>query len=92
MGNCEYCDYYKSLGDSDGNADQGALCSFANVMLMPDVEKPGMEYPCKDISYEQYLSREKASLDTSKLTPEDWKIMYKSKHPVAERNRSRQAV
>jgi hypothetical protein len=90
MNNCEYCDYYKSI---DGNNEKGniarAVCSFTNVILFNDFfEEPKVEYPCKDMTYQKYLSSKGKKAGASKQKPGEWKFIYKSKHPVGERRKS----
>ncbi len=90
MTNCEYCDYYRLIGGSDtkkGNIS--ALCLFTNVILFTDYSDTVMEYPCKDKSYREYIDRVKVGAVISKIRNENWKLIYKSKHPVAERTRSK---
>lgn len=94
MNNCEYCDYYKNIG-GNGIKDNyaTAVCTFADVILFKEYfESQGVEYPCRHITYQQYLDRKKTTVSVSKLKPEDWKLTYKSKHPVGETIRSRNAL
>jgi hypothetical protein len=89
MSNCEYCDYYKLLGDT--NAAKGtikAVCLFADVTLFNHSSET-VEYPCKHISYQEYIGRETSRVGISKVTNENWKLIYKSRHPSAERIRSK---
>ncbi len=59
MTNCEYCDYYKNMGNSGKEANGRAYCSFAKVVLLVDPGKPETQYPCRDMTYQEYLDRDK---------------------------------
>lgn len=92
MVNCQYCNYYIGMSSlSVKKTNAVAVCSFADVLLFTDGGNEGMEYPCRHISYQEYLNRERTPVSTSKLKPEDWKFTYKRKHYVAERDRSKNA-
>ena len=92
MTNCEYCDYYRNVIENIDRESNVTLCTFANVILLTDAENLDTEYPCKDITYQQYLDRRKSDVSNSRIMPADWRFMYKSKHPVCERKRSSSAV
>ncbi len=88
MTNCEYCDYFKMIGGRNtAELNAKGLCSFSNVIIITDSGNKDVEYPCKDISYQDYLER-KNNRVPEKIMNENWKLMYKSKHPIMERNRS----
>lgn len=89
MTNCEYCDYFKVIGGSKAaELNEKGLCSFANVILIADLGNKDDEYPCKDISYQEYLERKNNRVPV-RVKNENWKLIYKSKHPIMERDRSK---
>lgn len=94
MTHCEYCDYYKAM-DNGSNAETGktSACLFTDFIFAADMEKSGMEYPCKDVTYQDYLNKSKKKLyaSPSVLKNDDWKFAYKSRHPVPERQRTKSA-
>lgn len=53
---CKYCDYYSELkANANGRNKNVHVCQFTNYMFTADVETLDMEYPCKDMSYQDYL-------------------------------------
>lgn len=93
MENCEYCDYYRNVIESNTEEENmKAICIFTGTVLYTNDEKPDMEYPCRNVSYQEYLNRKRNPVSCSKLKPENWKFVYKSRHPVAERKRSGAAI
>jgi hypothetical protein len=91
MTNCEYCDYCKTVSGKDLTENsERAFCLFADVMLFEDSGEQGAGYPCKDMSYQDYLERDKNHIKPSKVKNDNnWQLLYKSKHPVAEENRTK---
>lgn len=72
---CKLCDYYKAL---NGNASK---CGFTGVLFKDDVENLEMEYPCRNMTYDEYLSRNKVeSVNTFGMTNNDWRFVYKKQH------------
>jgi hypothetical protein len=93
MKNCEYCDYCKTVETDGRDAEAGmALCSFTNLLFFTGPDKAQKEYLCRNISYQEYLDTRDNRPVPSKLNREDWKLLYRSRHPVAERERARSAV
>lgn len=87
MLNCEYCDYCKNLMEvSKGSeGENGCFCMFTGYAFVVDETKSDMEYPCKDISYQDYLNRSKVREAPSVIRGGDWKVLYKKQHTVSER-------
>lgn len=55
---CKLCIYYEVL--STGNAIAGkerARCDFADLLFLDDVDNMDRPYPCRDISFSDYLKR-----------------------------------
>ncbi len=90
MTNCEYCDYCKTVSGRDlSEGSARAFCMFADVMLFEETGEKDSEVPCRDLSYQDYLEREKDRIKISKVKNENWQLLYKSRHPVAEESRSK---
>lgn len=66
MLNCKLCDYYHSLSGEDISVPDLAICDFADLLFLSDVENMDIEYPCSKLSFEAYL-QEKPSV---KISPE----------------------
>lgn len=76
---CKLCDYYKSLGS------ETAKCSFTGIVFSNDVDSLEIEYPCRNTSYEQYLSRKTGivkNVNTLSFKNDDWRYAYKHYHAV----------
>jgi hypothetical protein len=76
---CKLCDYYKVIGTNPANYDETAKCEFAGVLFSNDVETLDIEYPCRGISYDQYLHRNtKAveSVNAFRICGDDWRFLY----------------
>lgn len=82
MLNCNLCDYYREV-QNDGKADHGkaSFCEFSGFVFNKDLQDLDIEYPCSDISYEQYLSRSDKKQHTHKVERiEDWRFVYAKAH------------
>ena len=56
MLSCKYCDYYEEMKTkSENGKDRVSVCQFTDFMFTKDVETLEMEYPCKDMSFQDYL-------------------------------------
>jgi hypothetical protein len=83
MKNCEYCDYFKSISaGSDSGMEERAVCLFTDTVLFAEQERDGQEYPCGNVSYQEYLERKKSHTVPS-LSQDNWKRVYKSRHMSA---------
>lgn len=80
MLNCEYCDYLK-VDTSNGMVNEKAcLCTFSGFHFNTGDMDKDMEYPCKDMSYEDYLNR----LNTAaKLQHKKIKETVEENYPLA---------
>lgn len=94
MLNCEYCDYFENvIGVSSGSEIENvSLCKFSSYVFAADETKSDMEYPCKDISYQDYLNKNKVRKAISIMKGDDWKVIYKKRHLLPERKRSLKAM
>jgi hypothetical protein len=94
MLNCGYCDYFKGANkvSSDSVGENGCFCKFTGYVFKVDETENEMEYPCKDISYQDYLNRSKVFKLPYVKRGDNWKVLYKNRHPVPERKRSLIAV
>jgi hypothetical protein len=54
MLSCKYCDYYEEIKTTE-QGNEVSVCHFSNHIFMKDVETMDMEYPCKGMSYQDYL-------------------------------------
>jgi hypothetical protein len=50
---CELCNYFLRAHGKRG----GCACEFTGRLFRSPREMEGEEYPCADVSYEQYLQR-----------------------------------
>jgi len=68
---CKYCDYLKELKTKSSDSSKNVfVCQFTNYMFTTDVETLDMEYPCKDVTYQDYLRAiSKSSAAEKELTP-----------------------
>ncbi|MEL7657135.1 MAG: hypothetical protein AAGU75_14655 [Bacillota bacterium] len=56
MLSCKYCDYYEELKTkSEGGKDKVSVCQFTDFIFTKDVEAMDIEYPCKNMSFQDYL-------------------------------------
>lgn len=55
MLNCEYCDYLINEAD---NRISACRCGFSGYLFLAEDFSKDMEYPCKDISYDNCPGRE----------------------------------
>lgn len=62
--------------------NQGTLCKISGHIFSVDEMNMDIEYPCKDISYAEYLKKNLPS--NYKIKDDNWKILYASKHRVPD--------
>lgn len=55
MLSCKYCDYYEEMKKTTDHGNEVSVCHFTDHLFMKDVENLDIEYPCKDMSYQDYL-------------------------------------
>ncbi|HEX2946284.1 MAG TPA: hypothetical protein VHT96_10060 [Clostridia bacterium] len=88
MLNCEYCDYYESNGGQSRRQGIGnhTRCSFSGHVFSGGELEKDEEYPCRDISYQEYLDRgnerEKQHIVNGRR-----KLIVKRNRPAAEKVR-----
>ena len=56
MLSCKYCDYYEEMKKSAEQGSEVSVCHFTDHLFRKDVEALDMEYPCSDMSYQDYLN------------------------------------
>ena len=56
MLNCKDCDYYRAIPEKDFGEDLSA-CDLSDMLFLSDVEDLDIEYPCRNISYNDYLQK-----------------------------------
>lgn len=78
---CKDCDYFGRVKDELSDKDV-MVCRFAQFVFAGDPENSDMEYPCKEISYDEYLERE--SLNRTAVKNQyafvDWRFNYIRTH------------
>jgi hypothetical protein len=90
---CEYCNYYRSINeDAAMEASRKIICTFTGTVMHRDLIRPDMEYPCSNVAYQEYEGRRKLPEKTPREKIPNLKFMYKSVHPVAERDRIRAVI
>jgi hypothetical protein len=78
MLNCEYCNYYteeKAKMESEGS------CIFCGYQFQAGDFINDMEYPCSNISYQEYLNKKEVLKPYTVISNENWKIQYELKNP-----------
>lgn len=75
---CKLCDYYSSLGDGS----EASMCNFADVLFFRDVERLDMEYPCRNLSYDDYLDRTSGLKSYFLFSNDDWRYVYRREHLI----------
>lgn len=85
---CKLCDYYSSLG----GGSETSMCDFADVLFFGDVEKLDMEYPCRNLSYDDYLDRTSKLKSYSRFVNDDWRYVYRRGHLTGASGRTREAA
>lgn len=62
MLDCEYCDYFVNAGESccGSSMKSNASCKFSGHIFIDGEIDSETEYPCRDISYHDYLNRSEA--------------------------------
>lgn len=89
---CKLCDYYQTLSIQNTAVKYGdaAMCGFTGVLFAEDVENmDNMEYPCRTMSYDDYLNRidEIKSVSIFQFTDSDWRYHYKKIHAASALDR-----
>ena len=54
---CKDCDYYHEISKDQSGI---SFCEFADMLFLDDVENLDVEYPCKEIDFDEYLQKESA--------------------------------
>jgi|GEM_PF-2879771 len=59
MLNCEYCDYLENAGEGccGSGMKNNASCKLSGHVFIEGEMESETEYPCRDISYQDYLNR-----------------------------------
>lgn len=87
MLHCDHCDYFNHLGAAGSKTgDVTDFCEFEDYIFTGDINKAEMEYPCRMTSYQEYMQKEKKK-QVSKLSNDDWRLLYKRSNLRTERVR-----
>lgn len=84
---CKLCDYYNAIHSGHGEA---AKCNFTGVLFSENVEMLEMEYPCRNVSYAEYLQRNTQStkkVNEYSFDNDDWQYFYKRNRAADARER-----
>lgn len=57
MLNCKLCNYYHSVSGQSFPGLNLGICDFTDMLFIEDVENLGIEYPCSEIDYNNYLQK-----------------------------------
>ncbi len=57
---CKECNYYHALSGDRLSNPNISFCEFSDVLFLEDVDDLQMEYPCKEISFREYLKKKSA--------------------------------
>lgn len=52
---CKDCDYYHTLLKNDFSGTNISYCEFSDMLFLDDVDNLDTEYPCKQISFDEYM-------------------------------------
>lgn len=55
---CKDCSYYHALSKDDFGDSDASFCEFADMLFLDDVDNLEAEYPCKQISFGEYLQKQ----------------------------------
>lgn len=69
---CALCDYFQKLGAGKGTAK----CVFTNFLFLHDPELLDIEYPCRNVSYAEYLKNREILIEADGSKPDDWRFAY----------------
>jgi len=85
MINCDRCDYFNEQSEVKGETMK---CVFSNYVFKQHPEELDIEYPCKNISYTDYLNRINHIKSANNDIYSDWKLVYTRLHfKVAKESR-----
>lgn len=77
MLNCDLCDYYKIISNDENTGEgKAAFCEFSGFIFTKDLWDLDMEYPCRNISYEEYLQRLQKESAMQKDMSNDRKLVH----------------
>ncbi len=57
MLDCKLCDYYHAVSGRDFNGLDLGICDFTDLLFIEDAENITDEYPCRNMSYNEYLRK-----------------------------------
>jgi hypothetical protein len=82
MQNCEYCNYLRCSSETNHGIRENNIhvCTFCGVIISAGQSMTETEYPCENISYDEYLIRNKKD-GSGKKQEESWKVQYKNRRP-----------
>lgn len=84
MLNCEYCNYYT---DEKERIEAEGSCRFCGYHFQTGDFISDMEYPCGNLSYEDYLNRQTILQPYKVINNENWRVEYRLKHPVRRKEK-----
>ncbi|MGX8709729.1 MAG: hypothetical protein ACQGTM_05705 [bacterium] len=61
MLDCKLCNYYHSVSGRDFNGLDIGICDFTDLLFIEDAENMTAEYPCREMSYNDYLHKKSAN-------------------------------
>ncbi len=79
MLNCEYCNYYT---DEKENITSEGSCMFCGYYFQTGDIFSDKEYPCSNISYEDYMNKQKVLQPYRGIYNENWRVQYPNKRKV----------
>ncbi|QEY34465.1 hypothetical protein FL966_05035 [Caproiciproducens galactitolivorans] len=57
MLDCKLCNYYHAVSGKSFPGLNLGICDFSDTLFIEDVENLNIEYPCRKISYNDYLRK-----------------------------------
>lgn len=90
MLNCELCDYYKSLyKNNEDEYEKISYCEFSGFIFKKEPEEYDIEYPCRNISFDEYATDLSKKQSINQVESIDWRFMYLKNHkkPLKDKKR-----
>ena len=57
---CKDCDYYHAICRKDCEGSAVSFCKFTDILFLKDTDDLEGEYPCRSVSFSDYLKKESA--------------------------------
>lgn len=65
---CKDCDYYHSFPKEKFLESHISFCEFADTLFLDDVENLEVEYPCKNIDFNEHMQKKSAGISDAAVS------------------------